>query len=299
MISRRTARAFAELVEVTFRKRHSGTHGRWYYTPDSQALYDFLFDHGHAAWFCNAAQAVRASSSTRPLKEFFMQIHTGESLTVATSKWTWDQREALGQRYLTDLAEDLLLHWKDGPGQYGSHVVEPLSAFTRALELDGYRWDGHRLIPNEADVLDTAEESGVVRTLYHELALAEEETSFHHLQLTEEHYIAGRWDDSIANSRKFLESTLAQVARAHSEGKGSPASPDLLSRPGQVRDYLEREGLLEGKEKQAVASVYGLLSETGGHPYVAQHEQARLMRHLALTFAQFVMLRLRSARAAA
>ncbi|MCZ6777144.1 MAG: hypothetical protein O7D34_11925 [Ignavibacteria bacterium] len=64
------------------------------------------------------------------------------------------------------------------------------------------------------------------------------------------------------------------------------------SRPVQVRDYLEKEGLLETKEKEALASVYGLLSETGGHPYMAQNEQARLLRHLPLTFSEFAMLRL-------
>jgi len=58
---------------------------------------------------------------------------------------------------------------------------------------------------------------------------------------------------------------------------------------------LEKEGLLEVKEKQAIDSVYQLLSETGGHPYMAESEQARLLRHLSLTFSQFVMLRLKGA----
>jgi len=61
----------------------------------------------------------------------------------------------------------------------------------------------------------------------------------------------------------------------------------------RIREYLERAGLLEAKETKAIAAVYGLLSETGAHPYMAQNEQARLMRHLALTFSQFVMLRLK------
>ena len=34
------------------------------------------------------------------------------------------------------------------------------------------------------------------------------------------------------------------------------------------------------------------MSDTGGHPYMAAKDQARLMRHLALTFSQFVLLRL-------
>ena len=69
----------------------------------------------------------------------------------------------------------------------------------------------------------------------------------------------------------------------------------VYSRPVRVRDYLESQGLVEPKEKEAIATIYGLLSETGGHPYVAQKDQARLMRYLALTFAQFALLRLRGA----
>ena len=61
-----------------------------------------------------------------------------------------------------------------------------------------------------------------------------------------------------------------------------------------LRD-LERSGMLEKKEKEAIAQVYGLLSNTGGHPYIAERDQARLMRHLSLTFAQFVLLRLEGA----
>jgi hypothetical protein len=51
-----------------------------------------------------------------------------------------------------------------------------------------------------------------------------------------------------------------------------------------------------GLVKEALAKVYGLLSHTGGHPYMAQNDQARLLRHLALTFSQFAMLRLRGKR---
>ena len=58
-----------------------------------------------------------------------------------------------------------------------------------------------------------------------------------------------------------------------------------------VRDYLEREGLLETKEKKELAEVYGLLSNVGSHPYIAGKDQARLLRQQALLLSQFVMLR--------
>jgi len=37
------------------------------------------------------------------------------------------------------------------------------------------------------------------------------------------------------------------------------------------------------------------LSETGAHPYMAESDQARLLRQLSLTLSQFVLLRLEAA----
>ena len=210
-----------------------------------------------------------------------MKLHTGESLVSMTPDWSWKQREKLGQRYLRDLAEDFL-------NQYSKESPD----VCKQLELDGYRFESGRLLESEADVLNANEETGVIHTLYEELSLSNKDTTFHHLDLSESHYVSDRWDDSISNSRKFLESVLREVAVAHSSRCRSEDLPDSIREtPVRARDYLEREGLLESKEKTAVASVYGLLSQTGGHPYMAQSEQARLLRHLALTFAQFVMLR--------
>jgi hypothetical protein len=146
---------------------------------------------------------------------------------------------------------------------------------------------------SESDVLETKEEMGILQSLYTNLQLGDKDTAFHHLKLSEEHYLAHRWDDSISNSRKLLECVLRDIAILFSQKvKNISLSESIYSRPVQVRDYLSKEGLLEVKEKEAVASVYGLLSETGSHPYMAQNDQARLLRHLALTFSQFVMLRL-------
>jgi hypothetical protein len=55
---------------------------------------------------------------------------------------------------------------------------------------------------------------------------------------------------------------------------------------------LRDEGLLDEDEMQALAKVYGVLSGKGSHPYMAADDQARLLRHMALVFSQFALLRL-------
>ena len=127
-----------------------------------------------------------------------------------------------------------------------------------------------------------------------ELELDNRETGIHHLNQSEENYIGERWGDSISNSRKFLELVLQEVtAKHHLAERSMPIDPETYDKPGQVRKYLANAGLLSEKEKQAFDDIYSLLSETGAHPYIAAREQARLMRHLALTLSQFVLLRLR------
>jgi len=293
MISRRTSRVIAEVYEKLFHEYHSGGNGSSYWTLDTDKIYDFLFDNDYSAWLCNLAKDTWESYSTRKFKEFIMRLHTGESIVSATKDWTWKQRELLGQENLHNLAKDVLNFWSDmQDGSDKKYSTNDISFLTRNLELDGYSYKDRRLLVSEADVLDTQEETGVLDAIFTRLNLNNKETAFHHLKLSEEHYLASKWDDSISNSRKFLEAVLQEVAYSHYTPLNKIPLPDeLYSRPVKVREYLERQGLLETKEKEALASVYGLLSDTGSHPYIAQNEQARLLRHLAFTFAQFVMLR--------
>jgi hypothetical protein len=265
-----------------------------YDTMNGSEVYDFLFENEYPPWFCNVGKeaALNCTHSTRPFTDFILRIHTGESLVSVTASWTWQQREKLGQQLLRDLAEDITKQWK-ARDRWGS-VKHLLDQLYPSLELDGYVFRGDVLLAPEEDVLDVKEESGVLQDLYRGLQLPNQDTVFHHLMLSEEHYLAKRWDDSISNSRKFLEGILQEVAADHHLAPhGSAIDAETYSRPVRVRDYLESSGLLESKEKVALSSVYGLLSQTGGHPYMAESEQARLLRHLALTFSQFALLRLK------
>src|SRR4030067_2910914 len=107
MISRRTTRIISELYEFIFSKYHRSSSGG-YHTLDTDRIYDFLFDNEYDGWFCNYAKSMYESYRTRNFKEFLMKLHTGESLISITPDWSWEQRQRLGQRYLRDLAEDIL-----------------------------------------------------------------------------------------------------------------------------------------------------------------------------------------------
>jgi hypothetical protein len=290
MISRKAAASIGRAYEAMFTYKSSGTYGDRTTRVSRDQLYDFLFENDYSAWLCNLAKTFH---DERDIQEAVMRLHTGETLVPATGSWSWEQRARLGQRYLENLAEDFLFRIDRGEDWYKKHYGPHYEGVRRQLELDGYSYQDGRLLRREEDAVEVEEAKGVLHRLYKELALANEDVAIHHLRLSEEHYVTAKWDDCISNSRKFLECVLKEVAAKHAEvAEGRSLGKNVKDSPAEVRDYLVRASLLESKEKDALAKVYGLLSHTGGHPYMAQADQARLLRHLALTFSQFAMLRL-------
>lgn len=283
---------FMHYTTINTRTREKG------YRVRRDALYDFLYENNYDAWLCNQAKSGQSVGyGNRAVREWVMKLHTGETLYAATPNWTWEQREKLGQQHLQDFAQDILNGWDSYmPSTYPDkrpeyrHLRHEL---LNHLELDGYEYKNGGLLAPEYDVLDAAETTGVLQALYVQLSLPSKDKNFEFLKLSEDHYVAERWADSIHNSRKFLEGTLQEVAAAHSlQIKGNELAEGTYNRAVRVRDYLERENLLDTKETETLAKIYGLLSETGSHPNMAYNDQARLLRHLALTFSHFVMLRL-------
>jgi len=229
----------------------------------------------------------------RDIKELIMRLHTGETQYNATPDWNWEDRKKLGIKYLEDFSEDLLNTYSALDDYEKSNYKDNYTELYLSLESDGYKYKDLQLYKPEIDILDVGEITGVLHKLFLELDLGNRKTTLHHLELSEEHYLAQKWDDSISNSRKFLESVLQEIADKNNQlVLKVKLDPNIKTSPFKVRDYLENEKLLEKKEKEALSKIYGLLSHTGSHPYMAENDQARLLRHLSLTFAHFIMLRL-------
>ena len=294
MISRKTAMVIADQYTLKFTSFTYSTYGNRE-VIHADKLYDFLYENEYEPWFCNVARQNKVI--IRNVRDFFLQIHTGESFANATPNWSWDQRQTLGQQYLKYLARDMLNFYKANMSSdfeaklYKSRHDDLL----RRLEIDGYIYRDRQIYQSEADVLNVEEEIHILDKLYTALGLPDRSTALEFLKLSEEHYLAGRWPDSVSNSRKFFESVLKQVARQYASYKSITFNEETLEKPVEVRRFLESNGLLEKKEREAIAEIYGLLSHTGSHPYMAEKDQARLLRQISLTMSQFIMLRLEGA----
>lgn len=310
MIGRKTASALGEAYQATFVNSFQGNNDYWSYRVDSDRLYDFLYENDFPIGFCNRVRSlgIQSSRTNRELKDFIIEIQTGEfafkhgllpkDIAVQTGS----------QQLLVDLAKLFLNNINNFVPHSNQQLTENIDfdgddrsqaiigsyfKLLRSLELDGYIYREPDLFRPEQDIINVEEERRTLHVLYKSLNLDDKEQAFKFLDLSEEHYIAGRWEDAIGNARKFFEQVLSEVANSHSiKSTQQPLAKNVYEKPVEVRIYLQNSNLMEEKEVKAIAAIYSLLSETGGHPKTAKNDQARLLRHLALTLSQFAMLRL-------
>jgi hypothetical protein len=284
VLSRRSAKLLADLLAVEFtdmRSNHTSDH------IDTSSLYVFVYEADFEPWFCNLIQR-NAYPST--LRDFVMKLETGEAIFSATEKWTRESRLQRSRELLMSLADTVVGR------QSGRGVRSPgrFRALTASLELDGYQVRDGKLLDAESEANEVEEERGELANHYAELALPNLRIVQNHLNLSEEHYLAGKWGDCIGNSRHYFEQVLEDVADAWSKRAGSPAFPSGKVMPVKIREYLRDAGLWNEDEFQAFGKLYGLLSATGGHPGMSEKDQARIFRRLALSMVQFMLLRYES-----
>jgi hypothetical protein len=296
MISRRAARLIAEAYTSVFSTVTTGSHlGNRVrrFELHNDELRDFLYDEEYADWILYILNCGSNITSERILKDRIMAFHTGEVFTWFKNPYTdmsLETRHTTGQIFLHGFAQSICRLSEKQP--QSEQVNKLLREMKAQLELDGYVYSNGQLYQSEASVIDEQEEHSYLENLVDKSNVADSDVIKHHLKLSEEHYLNGKYDDSIANSRKVLDAILKQIAeRLYIKIEKTSAPAGLLKNAQQTREYLEKHKLLNKAEREALDKNYGLLSVTGGHPYIAEKDQARLMRHLALTFSQFVLLR--------
>jgi hypothetical protein len=286
MISRRSTKTIATLYGDAFSRTEyvrGATYGQRSVTVEKverDELYDFLFERDHDAYVCNL---LKSKTYREELENCIKQFHTAESLKT-DGTWTKEKKVAWCQRLLEKLAADILKH--DGAAS------EESEALRKSLELDGYVFADGVLRRSEGETKDVEQERGELLNLYTTLRLPNEAIVRDCLSKSEEHFSSGAYRDCISNARHFLEQVVHDVADAWSRRPNQPALviPPKAPAAGPSRNYLRDNGVISADECQSFASLHGLLSATGGHPALPEHEQARVFRRLALSMALFTLL---------
>jgi hypothetical protein len=256
----------------------------------SEELYEFLVRRNREFWLCDAARECSAYHAC--IRDICIALVRGDRRGIPGDV-------ATRQQALKTLAEDILNADKSAYGPFCQipHYRERQQLIA-ALELDGYVFRDGRILPSEGEAQEVEQERGELEQLYESLGLPSVDVVKNHLQLCNEHYETGgdKASDCIHNARQYLERILEDVAVTWSQRPGSAVLPKPATdmRAVHYRDYLRDVGLLSAKEHEAFSKLYGLLSETGGHPGIPRQHQARVFRRLALSMALFTLLSLES-----
>jgi len=298
MISRKSARLITDIYLLTFSvpKENTVLYSTTYYRAlKARELYEFFYERDYNIWFLGIIEKYDGMYYGA-FRKLLLGLQTGESLRRG-EELTSEDCQTFGQAYLVLLAQDIIKEYESRITQYGSFSAgsderKLVRALKIQLEIDGFIYKDGRLYYSESSVIDEKVEQEYLEELFLTLKLADIATLQHHLNGSEEHYRNGKYDDSISNSRKVLDVVLTQVASGvYAKVNGKSIPPEMSKNATDIRNFLERQNLVSKVEREALDKNYGALSTTGGHPYIAEKDQARLMRHLALTFSQFVLLR--------
>jgi hypothetical protein len=302
MIGRGTTIRLAEAAQARFSAANGPGRGRW---VPWDAVHDFFYGWGFDAQFCKAIEQA-ARNGERRFTEFILGLQTGDSVGQLRETYVAEP-EVEGQALLRKFAQALLADFEQSPtlrrdvsAQTANALAQAfrrlrqlsIDALKSALELDGFGWIDGALIHRDSTPIDTEKQRDLLVVKAAEIGLAGQDLFSHALRRSADAYQSGNWEDCVGNARKALELVLRECAVLHSARTGGVGlTQSDLDRPYKVRDYFRDEGLLEVKEHEALGTNYGLLSEVGNHPYIAQREQARMLRQIALILTEFVLVR--------
>ena len=267
MISRKTTLIIEAVYGRFFSRMIDSFHNLSSFDTDD--MYRHFYAEGYDDWFLWSVKNL--DDDPDAFQELIQGLHTGKSVTKTAHPAL---SKAIGQLLLKRLAEDAqrifqpLMERQDA--EVGELQTESIDALVNHLALDGYVFTAGKLYPIDRSPVDEQQEQSYLEVLIGRLCLADPHLIIHHLQLSEQAYAESRWNDTISNSRNFLESILHQIAETlHQKLHSSCLPRNIASWPKEVRTFLESEKLIDQAEKEALAKVYGLISNTGSHPNIA------------------------------
>lgn len=247
---------------------------------------DVLFENEVTTSIVRAARGAPAVRGG--LRAFLLSLW--EDSVGQWEEWfrTTEERDAV----MLQIAEAVLAHTSTSPTTNGLRVPKALGDnLLASLELDGYRYQGGRLMRQEANTFDVQEVIGLLEGLYRLVGLGDARLFANSLLKIDEHYELQNWGDCIKHSRDLLETSLVEALRAYARVKGEQVKPTTLGQAFAIRDKLEQLGFLDTQEKEFSKALYSLLSQQGGHANLSQKENALICRQYALSAVHFVLLR--------
>jgi len=155
--------------------------------------------------------------------------------------------------------------------------IGPEAPIARSLKIDGFEWDGSRLIPTTPSPAALGPEVTRLETRLDGFGF---NVAKLHYKQSYASFVDGRWEACNGQLRSFMEDFLIQL--------GNHQCKQLRTDPNAALQDL-RSSLLNDKEWNMGRSIWAILHSSGPHAGISGHDEALFRLHIATSYAHYLL----------
>lgn len=177
-------------------------------------------------------------------------------------------------KVLLDLAEDGLRAYSEWNFENDSDAM----ALRRALVLDGYAFDGERLVPAVPGAVALEQQISLLEAKLLELGLT---VALTHYQQAVENFVKGNAEAANSQVRPFLENLFLSLCQHQTGREFTDASAAL--------QHLRNKGWLDGGEWNHLRHFWADIQDNGPHQGLSNSEEALFRVQVATAVARYLL----------
>jgi hypothetical protein len=177
-------------------------------------------------------------------------------------------------KVLLDLAESRLRTYSEWNFENDSDAI----ALTRALELDGYAFDGERLVPAVPGAVALEQQISLLEAKLQGLGL---NVALTHYQQAVENFVKGNAEAANSQVRPFLENLLLSLCQQHTGKKFTDASASL--------QHLRNKSWLDDGEWNHFRHFWADIQDKGPHQGLSNFEESLFRIQVATAVARYLL----------
>ena len=177
-------------------------------------------------------------------------------------------------KVLLDLAEGQLRTYSEWNLENDSNAI----ALRHTLELDGYAFDGKRLVPAVPGAVTLEQQISLLEAKLQELGL---NVALTHYQQAVENFVKGNAEAVNSQVRPFLENLFLSLCQQHTDREFTDASSAL--------QHLKNKGWLDNGEWNHLRHFWADIQDNGPHQGLSNSEEALFRVQVATAVARYLL----------
>lgn len=177
-------------------------------------------------------------------------------------------------KVLLDLAKGQLRTYSEWNLENDSDAI----ALRHTLELDGYAFDGERLVPAVPGAVTLEQQISLLEAKLQELGL---NVALTHYQQAVENFVNGNAEAANSQVRPFLENLFLSLCQQHTDREFTDASSAL--------QHLKNKGWLDNGEWNHLRHFWADIQDNGPHQGLSNSEEALFRVQVATAVARYLL----------